>query len=479
MKLFDYQEQGVAFVREHGRAYIAFDMGMGKTLTSIAAMHRLGNKNTLLIAEKNEIVNSQNFKKEVHGHFPDLEYVSLRDVDIDHLPDGRLVCGINPDGLAKISVAKVRELFDAVIVDEATLAKNTATLRFKHMRRICDAMDYMALLSGTPMMNGASEIFAPLVLMNHWLGGDGGKASREAFETIFAGGFRKRVAYTGIFWKDWRWWAKGANHVRVLRWITQDAFLIKQKKESDAFKPKERKVEYVHMDAAWEAEYEQAWDDYIAKVKEHNKKVDPEKLKNLENIKELQAVIENGQVYQVNSRHKAKRVAEDIAAGKYGDRRIVAFSLYIETDKVLQEELARLGVSFRPFEDIAEWKKGDEKVIVGRIKSHAKGANLPEASAAVFVDMDYVPANNLQAENRIDRPEQTRDMIVAYYLTEQKTVDQHVQKAVRDKVRKIDEFMRPINEEEKVELPKKTAELLEKYGKEFRLLRRAHEVTNS
>lgn len=479
MRLFDYQQESVRFLALNKRAYIALDMGMGKTLTSLAAEHELGKKNVLLIAEKTEIVNAKNFKKEVERHFPDMDYVSLREVALDDLPDGRHVCGINPNALEKLDLKHVRERFDAVIIDEATLAKNTSTERFKKVRRICSQMEYLALLSGTPMMNGAAEIFAPLVLMEHWLGGDGGKASREAFETVFAGGFRKRVAFTGVFWRDFQWWAKGANHLRELRWLTREAFMIMRKSESDAFKKKERKVEYVRMSPEWEAEYQQAWDDYIASVKEHNKKADPDKLKNMENIRELQKVIENGQIYQVNSRWKAKEVAADIASGKYGDRRIVVFSLFIESDEILQDELRSAGVRFRTFDEMDEWKRGDEPVIVGRTRSHAKGANLPEASAVLFVDMDYVPANNLQAENRIDRPEQTRDMIVAYYMTEQKTVDQHVQKIVRDKVRKIDEFMRPFTEEEAADMPSKVTELMEKFPGEFRTLRRAYEgVTN-
>lgn len=491
MQLFDYQQEGVRFLALNKRAYIALDMGMGKTITSIAAVRALAKKNVLLIAEKTEIVNAQNFKKEVEAHFPDLGYVSLRDVAIENVPEGRHVCGINPDALVKLDIREIKKKFDAAIIDEATLAKNTTTQRFKKTMRICRELEYLALLSGTPMMNGAAEIFAPLVLMGHWLGGDGGKASRQAFEKIFAGGFEKQMkklpdgASRADFyrwplvrdrWKYFAWWAKGANHLRELRWIARDAFMIMRKSESSAFKKKERKMELVPMTAEWIAEYDQAWDDYIASVKEHNRRADPDKIKSLENISELQKVIENGQIYQVNSRWKAKRVARDIAEGKYGDRRIVVFSLFMETDAIVQEELAALGVSFRTFEEMREWKAGDERVIVGRIRSHAKGANLPEASAVLFVDMDFVPANNLQAENRIDRPEQQRDMVVCYYLTEQKTVDQHVRKIVADKMRKIEEFMRPFTDEEAQDMPAKVRELIGKHEAEFRTLKRCHDA---
>ena len=152
----------------------------------------------------------------------------------------------------------------------------------------------------------------------------------------------------------------------------------------------------------------------------------------------------------------------------------MVFTMFIESDRILQEELSRLGVSFRTFDELKEWKGGDEQVLVGRIKSHSKGGNVPEASIVLFADMDFVPANNLQAENRIDRPEQTKDMTVRYYMvTEAGSIDRHVQKIVTDKMKKIDEFMRPFTDEERESMPGKIQALRAKFHKEFATLERA------
>lgn len=477
MQLFDYQEEGINFIKEHKKIYLAFDMGMGKTLTSLSAMIEVsGKKNILVIAEKNEIVNSENFRKEVETHFEGIEYYSLRERSLMDLAMKRqkFVAGINPDGLVKLNFDHLRSLFSCVIIDEATLAKTTTTVRFKKVRKVCEAMEYVVLLSGTPMMNGASEIFAPLVLLGHPLGGDGTKKSRQAFETIFAGGFLKQIRKTGVFWKDWQWWAKGANHVRELRWLIKDQFIFKSKNETTVFKSKDRGIVNVPMTQEWIEEYEYAWDEYLSRIDEHNKKASKGDRKNLDNIKELQKVIENGQVYQVSSRWKAKRVVEDIANGIYGDRRIIIYSMFLETDQLIQSELEARGIGYRTFDELTEWKQGTEPVLVGRIKSHAKGGNVPQASVVLFVDMDFVPANNLQAENRIDRPEQTRDMIIRYYMGEgEEMIDRHVQKVVKDKMTKIQKFMGGFTKEEQGILPTIVKELQAKYSKEFRTLRNA------
>jgi hypothetical protein len=467
MKLWDYQKEAIDFIRERKRVYLALDMGLGKTLTSLAAGVELSRKHILVIAEKNEIVNSQNFKREVEAHFPGWEYTSLRDGHIPPPPAGggdqRYVCGINPDGLKKHDIRALQACFDFCIVDEATMAKNTSTARFKGIRKVCDAMEYLVLLSGTPMMNGAAELYAPLLLLNHPLAGDGSAKAREAFETVFAGGHRRKIKNTGMYWLDYAWWAKGANNVRELRWMIRGNFFFKSKEGSGLFKKKVRTVSYVPMGMEWLAEYTRAWDEYL--VEAGKRDVD------MDNVMELQRLIENGQLYQVNSKWKAREAVSDIALGRYGDRRVIVFTMYDETYEAIKRHLEAARVSYRTFEDISEWKAGKEQVLLGRLKAHGKGGNAAEASAVLMVDMDFVPANNLQAENRIDRPQQQRDMLIVYYITEgDDVIDAHVRNINQDKSRKIEEFMRPFDSTEEAEMPVRVNALMHKFPRPFKNL---------
>lgn len=478
MELHDYQIEGVEFLRRNKKVYFAFSMGMGKTITALASELAVCKKNVLLIAEKNEIVNSKNFEREVETHFPDVSYVSLRDCDLEDMPYGKVVAGANPELLEKIDLKQICAYFDAVIVDEATLAKTATSRRFKRIRDICRKMEYVVLLSGTPMMNGAAEIFAPLVLLGHPMAGDGSAKARMSFERIFAGGhwveyFKKITGSERHFYKprlERRWEAKGANNVRELRMLIEDHFLFKRKEDTNAFRKKERLIEYVEVNSVWQTEYDRAWDDYLGRVTLNNVMGSGQK-RSIKNIMELKKLIENGQVYQVNSRWKARQVVKDIASGKYGDRRIIVFSMFIETDQMIQEELENMGIGYRTFDDVQAWKEGDEQVLVGRIKSHGKGGNVPEASVTLFVDMDFVPANNLQAEGRMDRPQQTRDMIVRYYMAKDETmIDHHVRKIVATKTRKVDEFMRHWNPGEKEEVSQMLFGLRQRYNRDFELL---------
>jgi SNF2 family DNA or RNA helicase len=466
-KLFKHQEEGIQFLREKKKGLLALDMGMGKTLASIEAARVMGTQNILLIAEKNEIVNYQNFKKETETHFEDLGYVNLRDTSLqeymEDAPFARAVCGINPDGLVKLDQKVILERFDAMILDESTFAKTATTARFKRVHKIAKDMAYITLLTAMPMMNGASEIYAPLLLMDNPMVAGKGAKGKEAFEIVFAGGHHRHIRNTGIIWKDYMWWAKGANNVRELRWLVRDSFFFKQKSETKIFKKKTRTIERVSMTTEWATEYKEAWDTYYKEAGKRDVK--------LKNVKELKHVIEKGQMYQVNSRWKASRVASDIANVIYGNDRIVAFSMFVETDELLQKCLTKHGISFKTFDELQEWKDGDEQVLVGRIKAHGKGGNIPEASTALFVDMDYVPANNIQAEERMNRPEQKNNMQVVYYITEgDDVVDKHVQNINKEKIRRIEEFMRPLTQEEIDDMPRRLEQMRIKHSKSMSIL---------
>ena len=367
---------------------------------------------------------------------------------------------------------EINDNFDVMIVDEATLAKNTSTKRFKLIHKIAKNMEYVILLSGMPMMNGAAEIYAPLLLLDSPLVARKRAEGKKAFEKIFAGGHYRQIrSIRGIskerlksrWWMFYSWWAKGANNVRELRWLIRDQFFFMEKSETGIFKNKTRQFKLVPMSPGWLIEYTRAWSDYL--------KIASKRSVDMENVMDLRKLIENGQCYQVNSKRKAKIVAKDIADGKYGDRRIVVFTLFVESDEILQAELKSLGVSFRTFDDVQAWKDGTEQVLVGRIKSNGKGSNLQESSLVIFVDMDFVPANNIQCENRIDRPEQTKDMEVIYYLTEgDDVVDKHVRNINRNKLQKIHKFMQHLTPEELKEMPSRVESLSQKFSEETELL---------
>lgn len=474
MNLWNYQIEAKEFAKRVRKSYLAMGMGLGKSLTSLSTAIEVSEKSILLIAELNEIENSQNFKNELGQHFPHIPYYSLRKIDLKDIIGDKFVAGINPDSLLKLDFPTVIKSFDTILIDEASMAKNTSTARFEAIHAVCKTMKNVIMLSGTPMMNGCAEIYAPLVLLDHPISGGGTKKAREAFDVIFANGHYQKMRNTGRPWLDRVWIATESHHVRELRYLIRHSFFFKRKEDTDGiFKKKLRRVERLKMSPEWIDEYSRAWDDYFRTL---NLRLGLDGLsvkkiaQKLKNVKELKKLIENSKIAQVNSKWKALQIVQDIAEKKYGNNRIIIFSMFIETDLLIQQELEKANISFRTFDEIGDWKIRGEQVLVGRIKAHGKGSNVPQASVVLFSDMDWTPSNNLQAENRVDRPEQQNEMEIVYYLTENEQVDEHIQSINKEKMEAINEFMRPFTDEEMTLMPGKIMELRSKFPKECALL---------
>jgi superfamily II DNA or RNA helicase len=102
MELWDFQKEAVAFVGSAKKAYLAMGLGTGKTLTSLAAATSVSDENILIVAELNEVENSQNFRREVETHFPDWRFFNLRDTGLSEIPPKKAICIANVDLLKKL-----------------------------------------------------------------------------------------------------------------------------------------------------------------------------------------------------------------------------------------------------------------------------------------------------------------------------------------------------------------------------------------
>jgi len=62
------------------------------------------------------------------------------------------------------------------------------------------------------------------------------------------------------------------------------------------------------------------------------------------------------------------------------------------------------GMKLQELKEVEErFRAGKSRIIVGTIQAMGEGLNLQEASVAIFMDQDWVPATNSQAEDRIHR----------------------------------------------------------------------------
>lgn len=200
MKLHNYQKRALDFWMEKKRAYMAVDMGLGKTAVALHGIAKI-RKPTLVIAPL----------KTIHTTWPDeiekwnlpLTHQILHGKSkMDSLMKPADVYLINFEGLkwlyhALLSMAKrgVRAPFTELIIDEGTMVKSHSTQRFKMLKAMLVLFqDHRLILSGTPAPNGYGDLWSQYYLL------DRGR-SLESNYNHYRNKYFSQADYMGYTWE--------------------------------------------------------------------------------------------------------------------------------------------------------------------------------------------------------------------------------------------------------------------------------------
>ncbi len=165
MKLHDYQKRAIDFCLTNKIAYLAIDLGMGKTAIALKVIETLKIK-ALVIAPVRVCYTS--WPEEIKKWTPQLRYRIL------HGPTKTLIGAdrydillINYEGLKWLSKQKGKFTRRLVIFDEASMVKAHDTLRFELLKKMQPFFtDYRLALSATPSPNGLHELWAQYYLLD-------------------------------------------------------------------------------------------------------------------------------------------------------------------------------------------------------------------------------------------------------------------------------------------------------------------------
>lgn len=440
MELFTHQKEGIAFLKERGRAILADEMGLGKTRQAIVAAGEESDKTVLVVCPASLKIN---WEREIHMVYRedivavisggDAEEAQAK-VDFGHeVSETTAWIVVNYDILEKHK-DWIRERVKAgeigtVIFDEAHYVKDTRAIRTKASLAIAEHAPSVYCLTGTPVMNRPIELFALLRAVKHPLAykdGESVSTLRKAYGKRYCGAYFHRLGYTGRgFWDE-----SGATRLPELREMTRDIFLRRTKDEVLDLPEKIVSVVPVELTPESRRQYDGAWDEYLEWVAQH-----PEN-RDIGNIMSAQALIELGKLKQVCSLAKLDRIAADIDNAVEQGSKVIVFSQYTHTIRVLSALLREKKIGFTTLtgEDdqdsrqsaVDRFQNDDEcKVFVANIKAGGVGITLTAASIVIFADMDWSPAIHRQAEDRAHRIGQTGTVNVYYYVAES-TIEEDV-----------------------------------------------------
>lgn len=163
--LMPHQPDGVRHLLKFDSALLAFDMGLGKTRTTIAASVVQGRKIIVCPASL-----KLNWRSEIERVISDATiYVD----GIDHREDmaGRDWIVTNYERLDDDEFRACLQ-GEVLIVDEAHYLKNPLAQRTQHIAEIAKRVGKKWLLTATPVLNRADELYSLLSISGHFIAGE-------------------------------------------------------------------------------------------------------------------------------------------------------------------------------------------------------------------------------------------------------------------------------------------------------------------
>ena len=434
--LFSHQIEGIAFLLGRRRALLADDMGLGKTRQSVLAMVEAEDEGPYLVICPASI--KRNWEREIKIVLPNAEPAIVGPAPLP-IKDHNDWVIINYELLGKNLETLLEYDWRGVVFDEAHYLKNHQSQRSQNAAKLVQTIEnnpVVHALTGTPMTNRPRDLFPLLQLLAHPLG--------KSFLS-----FAKRYceAYKG----DFGWVADGASNLEELTVQLHGVMLRRTKDEVLDLPPKVRTWFDVELHPFAIDHYNNILRDVFSKV-------------------DLIEVLDETSALEMSAEDKDD-LNESIDATDLGNamgrvtqvRRAIAFIKCKHTIRFVENALEQgekviIFTSFlntmerfrKHFKDRAVYVSGnvptharqnrvdqfqnDEniRVFVANMHIAGVGINLTAARQVVFNDLDWVPANHWQAEDRAYRIGQTGTVNVTYMIANG-TIDSFVKTVLETK----------------------------------------------
>ena len=420
--LFPHQIDGVAFLLGRRRAILADDMGLGKTRQAIVSLQHLTPGGRRLVVCPASV--KRNWAREIalvdaHSDVEVIEGTAASSATAEWIIINYDILGRHVDRLLQVPWA-------ALVFDEAHYLKNHTSARSKLARQLTEAAAAstgplaVQLLTGTPLTSRPRDLFVLLQLVAHPLG--------RSFL-----GFARR--YCAAEKGEFGWKTGGASNIEELTVQLHGVMLRRSKDDVLALPPKLRTWLPVEVPAGTGARA-------IKKVLEllagKDTRPVPSRDTALRRRGKLLAFLVEAR--QALAFAKATATLDFVRGAIDQGEKVIVFSCFEDPVQKLATELGSAAVVVTGKTPTAMRQSlvdrfqsdPDVRVFIANIIAGGTGLNLTAATQVVFNDLDWVPTNHWQAEDRAYRIGQTRTVNVTYFVARD-TIDDFVQAVLETK----------------------------------------------
>ena len=418
LSLYPFQRVGVAFIElADGRCIIGDDMGVGKTIQAIGYMGlHIDRWPALVVCPANV---KYNWQKEINKWLPSAS-VEVIKTGKDEVPDSDFVI-INYDLMSKQMDALIRRGFNTIVCDESHYLKNKDAKRTQATLRVAADADAVLCLSGTAITSRPKEFFTTLNLI-----------APEQFPSFMR--FARR--YCDAWHNGYGWDFNGSSNEAELNDRIRDFCIRRLKSEVLTELPdKTRTMFPVYLDDKAARIYAQTRLNWIGEYEsrlDRNQPVDSGFV--LQMLTEMRH-----QCGILKIPHALQWIDEYVSTT---GKPLVVFTHHKD---VVKEIFSTLRKSWRTAVitgDVApidranivdSFQAGELDVLVATTKATKEGITLTRADTTLFIEREWVPAWEEQAEDRVYRIGQESNAVQAVYLSAMGTVDEHFDEVVEEK----------------------------------------------
>lgn len=456
---FPYQHAGIAFACNRESTFIGDEMGLGKTIQAVGVINATNPEKVLIVCPATLKLN---WKKELERWLAKPYRIHVLNSG-DTFPVNVEIVVMNYDIAAKYEKEIKGFEWDLFVADEAHYMKNPKAKRTiailgqgKKIKSV--TAKRKILLTGTPITNRPIEIF-PLVSF--------------LWPTVFNDFFQFGRRYCDARSNGWGWDFTGASNLDELQNLLRASGMIRRLK-ADVLKelpPKTRQVVALPSDSVA---------GLIQKEEAQAKKFEGE-IKRLQKAVRAAKAQKNDEAYraavgQLRQTHNVAftemaAIRKELAIAKIPfaveyvqgiveeGEKVVVMAHHRDVIDALQAEFGLSAVKL--YGGMCEADKSANvdrfqndptcKVFIGSIHAAGVGITLTAAQKMLFAELDWTPANMLQAEDRIHRIGQEGNALIQQLVFDG-SLDAKMAETLVRKMEVIEKALDKIGDDEPIEI---------------------------
>lgn len=296
--------------------------------------------------------------------------------------------------------------FDCVIIDEVHKLSNNKSIRYKAISDFLKRSkpEYVFLATGTPLTNRPINLYWILKLIDAEITKD-----YKYFVKRYCGGreMHLRDGRTIMTMNE-------ATNLDELREKIKNIYIRRLASEIGNMVEKTVSRRYYDLDTEQRAEYDRLWSEYQAAQLE----------KGEEDNEQYRQLVEGMLIRQYLAKEMVPNTIEMVDDLIEQGEKVVVITTFKDEMDLFKRHYGKKCVTYsgemtpnaKEKAKHAFLEDKNVQVFVGQVVACGVGLNLPIAKTLIFNSFDFVAANNQQAEDRIYRLTQTRDVECIYQL---------------------------------------------------------------